>query len=925
MLVCTFCTNDFSKGFVCNKCSKLHCHEHHFSSCPFCGGAFEELSIKNEKFDHMTVQWLIIKQLEAVGVSELDHLPSYIMSVSQELSPGSQIKPILLPSKADSVKLEGIIRKRHGQAITDMRPISEKSRYTVLSFGQTGPKYLLLNAGAIKKSDIIFLIQLFSRLAEKIKESHDIFEKREEFLDALVKTFFSYSRKMEIPFVYADEMDAKLINIMAENIQLNYIECLVIRELQNADFINDLAEYLKYKIKLNLEALNYEMRFQLVEVYHVLDRMLNIAILLSSISDHKPLYHYVANSFNEDLDRFKARYFELPDLLRAVDSILANKNKISFLSYEEYVSGIREIIGKAFHEIEARYVSLGEGIALVRLSEFYLDALENDIYVVEENLGSIHDYIELLKKVFNKKGIYPEVRILAGMALTNTLLTWSMKDHDPQHFLELVDSTRRFYKLVVESLPEIRKKNGTISGFVGSPIAYEDATSSVLSTSRMARTYGDLETEKELSQIAEQMAIEYDLPSVKFHLWWMKFVTLQDFSYLPRIHEIVSRIDFKRFPYLKNTVLSIDLLIQALIYREDIASKLAKAQDLILNDVLKTTGQRVHIIQSIQHSEVLYHVFEVFKCLLLSRKAPNNLKKAYIASLGLERTLAKADPLNAFAANTKLLYKLVICDFVHASTLHKTLSNYADPNSKIHAYLQYAKNWIEICGKHDERRYIYQKDFHYDGDDIWMQALHSHIQEAMEEDLSRNISGSTAIVFVEGDTDELVLREVADKLYPHNKISFLDIEGHTNYLSYVEAKMTRELKIPLYLIFDGDTRKKRKQHLTSRFDELSINRGHIYTLKRNSIEDYTLNPKAIKQAFPSTKLSIQQIRDFLKKSKNKKNKKVVLSALFKQGCMGSYNKTVAHSIARNIQKTEIEAELVQLIRKIYLLEDDLSE
>lgn len=925
MLVCSFCPNEFNRGFVCNKCSKLHCHEHHFSSCPFCGGSLEELSVRNEKFDHMTVQWLIVKQLEQVGVSELDHLPSYTISVSQELSSSSHLKPILFASKADSMKLEGIIRKRHGQAVTDMRPVSEKSRYTILSFERTGPKYLLLNTGAIEKSDIIFLIQLLSRLAEKAKESHDIFEKHSEFLDALVKTFFSYARKMEIPFVYADEMTAKLINVMAENIKLNYLECLVIRELADAGFINDLTEYLVYKIKLNLEAFDYEMRFQLIEVYHVLDKMLNTAILLSSISDHKPLHNYVANIFNEDLERFKVRYFELPDLLRAVDYILASENRITFISYEEYVNGIREIIGGAFHEIQARYVSLGEGIALVKLSEFYLNALDNDTYVFEENIGSIHGYIKLLRKVFDKKGIYPEVRILAGLALTNTLHTWLMMDHDFSRFLELVESTKELCKLIVASLPEIMKKNGTISGFVGSPISYEDAASSVLSASRMARSYGDLKIEKELFQIAEQIAVEYDLPSVKFHLWWTKFVSFQDFRYLPKIHEIVGRIDFKRFPFLENTVLSIDLLIQALIYREDITSKLAKAQDLILNDVVKTTGQRAHIIQSIQHSEALYHVFEMFKCLLLSSKTPNMAKEAYIASLTLERILAKTDPLNAFATNTQLLYKLLISDFPEASTLHKKLSNYADPKNKIRTYLQYAKNWIEVCDKQDERRYIYQKEFHYDGDDVWTQTLHSHIQKTMEEDLSRNISGSTAIVFVEGDTDELILKEFADKLYPHNKISFLDIEGHTNYSSYVEAKTTRELKIPTYLIFDGDTRTKRKQQLASQFDRLSIRGGHIYTLKRNSIEDYILNPEAIKQAFPNMKLSIQQIREFLKKSKNKKNKKVVLSALFKQGHMGSYNKTIAHSIAGNIQKAEIEAELVQLLRKIYFLEDDLSE
>jgi hypothetical protein len=919
MLLCSNCPDKFTEGQVCVKCSRLFCVKHKITSCPFCNGSLEKLSIDIEKSDKVVVQWLVLRDLKNLGVAQIDKLPSYTINVMNKMSSGNRnLKIIFFPSKADSIEYEKTILQKQGLTQPD-RVISESSRYTIIFLAtQESLTYLLLNEKAIEESTIDFLIELFTRIFAKIEDYKGVLEKRD---DKLIKAFgealFSYTKKMAIPFVYADEMIRGFVRFTIQNVQLSYLECSVLREMVNEGvYINGLADYLEYKIRTNLETFDYEMRFQLVEVYQTLDTMLLVATLMSSISNHEPLSQLLTNLFKRDFDDFRLRYSELPDLLRAIDLIFANKAKITFSSYDEYIRAISELIHDAFCEIEARYVTLGEGLALLKLSEFYLDGLEDGQHVLAPHIGSIDNFVELLEGIFNREAIYPEVRIMAGMALEHVLFTWTFMDHDFSRFLKLVDCTKRFCKLVERSLPEIRKKNGALNGFTGSPLTYEDGALKLLSTSKMARSFGDLVTEKELVDIAEEIAEKYDLPSIKVDLWWARFVGDQDFSYLPKIHEAARRINFGIFPYLKYTALPVDLLAQALLYEEDVESKIRYAQELVLDGSSETLGQSVYVTQSIQTAQALFSVFEIFKRLLMSTKCRDNLREAYYTSLALREILAKTDIINIIALKTEILYKLTKQDFSAASNLCEELSRYLDPQGNIKLYKELALKWIGICKNEPERRYVHQKEFHYDGNDIWIQILLSFVRESMEDDLSKNISGSKAIVFVEGETDALVLKEFASKLFPNTKVSFIDIEGYTNYHYYIEAKMTKELRIPCYLILDGDTTEKKKTDLVKRFGRISLGRESIYTLQRHSIENYLLIPRAIKTAFPNMSLSEKNIERFLLKNRLRKNKKLVLEALFEKAGLEAYDKNCAKRIALAFNNHEIKAELAHLLTRI---------
>jgi hypothetical protein len=860
---------------------------------------------------------LVLENSASLGVVGLQKLPSYVALLMKKLEVyDRRLKIVLFPSKAASVEFERIILKRHGIPVKNER-FSGGSRYTLLSLGYNEASYVLLNLEAMEENTVFFLLDLVSRMLCKAEEYEEAWKSlNAQLVGAFVKIFFSYARKMAIPFVYADEMTREFIDLMVRNIQSNYVECLVLKDLVNEGTMLDaLANYLEYKIALNVEGLDYEMRFSLVEVYQILERMLLIATLMSAISDHKVLSQSIGNGFKRSNEEFTRKYSELPDLLRSVEILFKNKGKIEFSSYDRYIKSIVEIMGVVFSEIEARYVSLGESIALVNMSDYYLDALERGQLAYVPHIGSINEYVSLLEKVFNKSGIYPEIRIIAGMALRNTLLEMVLMNHSQSLFSSLVECSKKFCELIEESLPEILRKNGPLPGYAGSPITYEDAAEELLAISSVARSLGDGSTEKELWSIAEDMASRHDLPSIKVHLSWAKFVDSQDFGTLFKVHEIIGDIDFVRFPYLRHILLPIDLLVQALLYRNDVESLICKAQDLVLEGSGAGTTHSVYVLQSNQTVQAMFFTLDIFKWLLISIKSKKELRKAYISSLALEEILAEKDRLHIIALKTEILYKVIEQEFESAAKLCDNLSLYPDPQGRIGSYLKSVSRWIEICALQPERRYVHQNEFHCDSNDVWTEILFSHIRESMEGDLSHSIVTSKAIVFVEGATDVVTLEEFAKRLYPENKISFIDLEGYTNYGYYVEAKMTKEARVPCYLILDGDVSKKSKEDLIRRLASLPISEEAVIVLKKNSIENYLLVPEAIKKAFPRLDLSIQDIENFLVKNRDKRNKKYLLQSLLRKGGLRTY-RDFAKRIAQEIEKHEIDPEIVDKLKTI---------
>jgi hypothetical protein len=884
-------------------------------SCPFCGGKLKKVVIEVEKIGQLDVNWLIVEDSRQVGVAGIKSLPSYFMKIWSEIKlVDSRVNVILLDSKKKAVELEKSLYERYGLTYEE-RVTSERSRYSIFSPNAESPYFLILNQHSLNERSAIFLTILNIRFCEKwtpFRRAAD--KKQREIIDSVAQSLFVYNKKMGFPYVSADEGMRTFILNLVSNLQQTYVECKVIQELANEKiYVSSLADYLQYKLETSFEGMDFSARFIIYEVLQNLEKIMLDNFLIEATSENISLFQFVVNCFNENFEAFKIKYAELPDLIKATEYVNSNLRNFFLSTYEEFVDTASSVLMTAMSKIEAEYVSLAEAVDLLRLSDYYLKGLENNVLVEVPNLGTIHQYIKLLKKVFAREGIYPEVRILAGYALEHTFMSWLMISGNISLFEDYAKYTKELALLIEQNLPQILKKNSSFGDFQGSPLRYEDAALKLLTLSKIARSFGDKDIEKESLELASQMADKYGLSSVKFASYWTKFVETQNFTYLEKIHDLMRNADKEEMSRFDFLAVPLDLLIESMLHKEKIDQNIDSAENILLESSPIGATLQTYAKTGLNTTERFYHIFEMIRELLKYQGKLESIKKAYNEALILNEILEQTDPLQILSLKTRILYCLLSNDINSVNLLCQKLAKYEDPEKCISQFLDYSSKWVKIVSSNEERKYMHRNEFQYEGKDCWISILQSFVLQAMENDLGSNIAGSSAVVFVEGITDLLVLKEFIIKLEKQEKTYFIDLEGFSNFGYYVESRVVKEMRIPSYLIFDGDTSEEKRRKI---INLVSISANRTYTLQKRSIEDYLLNAKAIVRAYPEMRLSEKAIEAFFSETDRKKNKKSVLQLLFQRFKIGSYDKDNAKKIASNFEVEEISFELKTLLSNI---------
>lgn len=924
-MICSQCPKKFEKGKICTFCSKLYCSEHHLVRCSFCDVELIPIENEIEKIGNVEVNWLSVDNKKRVGICGIDFLPEYFMKIESVVrSSNDKVRVILFSSKEKSIEFEKSFLKQNNIQYNE-RVTTEKSRYSFIAIPDSELNYILLNTCSLTEKTAIFLTLFNLTMFDNILSNVELFTKLdEEFISSIGAVFFSYNSKLGIPFVTVNEYIQQHIKNLVNNLHQNYCEIISIVDLLKCnEYNNEIADYIKYKIEIIFSVHDFDARFLLPEVFQNLQKILHLAILISGVSSNIALKKFLNNVFDRHYKIFKMKYSELPDLLRASDYVQKNKSKLDFSSYEKYVSTVCELIKISFSQIEARYVSLAEALDLYKISQFYLYYLEKRVIIHHPDIGTVNDYIDMLSKIMDRDEIYPEVRIFAGLSLENILMNWLHIEPNFLLFQIFADSMKKLAQLIEEKLPEIQLKNGSFDDFHGSSITYEDAAFKLDHVRSIAAFFNCNDVKKEFDILLNKVVDKHNLVPFKSFLLWELFLETQNFSYLPEIHRMLQKINFENYPHHKDTLVPINLLIETILYQDKRVYNIEDAKQIIMDHISEGADSQIQIAASVVKTETFLYLFEMFEHLLQFENDSKKLRSAYIASLALIDSLQKKvfyeiDPVNILAIKTQILFKLVKNNFVDVLYLCKKLDRYSDSEGYIKIFVKLVKRWINI-NTIEERKFIHRPDFEYSGKDVWIKILCSIVNDLMDEDLNKNLAGNKALIFVEGVTDLIVFQKFLDMLYPKQSVFFMDIEGFTNYRYYAESRFIQELRIPAYLIFDGDTRQEDKKKAID-YLRLSMPSSRIYTLNQNSIENYILNPKAIAYAYSDKGCSEEEIHDFLNSKKNSKNKKQVLKILFKQFNLGSYNKIAAQKIAQEIDVNDIDDEIKQLLKKIVNLE-----
>lgn len=404
---------------------------------------------------------------------------------------------------------------------------------------------------------------------------------------------------------------------------------------------------------------------------------------------------------------------------------------------------------------------------------------------------------------------------------------------------------------------------------------------------------------------------------------WKEFVETHDYERLLCIYQNFMSVDYSEYGYIEAYLRAIGYLSTAIFERKHRRSNFDKAEDWALNIVEPTQfsfAPSSYCKQSLRSSSAIYHLIRIFRYLLDADNSTiqTALRKAFLESKALASMLVAYDPLNTFCLKTEVIYHLLQGNLHEAKTICQKLEEYALRSSKINQFIQKVKKWCDQSKKWKGRRFLIGSRIDIDEYDPHERVLKHIVTSEMIKDVEDNLIGADAVIFVEGICDARILQEFAKKVIPHRKVIFMDVEGFTNMYYYSEAKIAKELKVPIFLIFDGDTsriasKKKIRERLIR---QITIPENHILTMKKNSIEDYLLVPEAIKRAFPSIPKSKEEIKEFLDERKNKLNKKVVLDTLFKRAGIGKYDHEKAARIAFAMKSSEIDPDIVRILRTI---------
>ncbi len=871
-------------------------------------------SVDIEKIGQLDINWLTIEDSKQVGAVGTRVLPSYFVKIWSTIQfANSQINVILLDSKKTSVEFEKLLYERNDLAYEE-RVTSERSRYSIFCKNATSPYFVLMNKSALNERSAIFLTILNIRFSNKWTLLREVADwKQEEIIKILSKAVFAFNRKMGFPFVSADEgMRTFFINSII-NIQHSFCECEAIQELGEEKALTpDLADYLQYKLETTFSSLDYSARFIIYEALQTLERIILDNFLILATRKNAPLLQFLSNCFNERFNVFKREYSEFPDLVKALENAVDTLQRFSLLTFEEFATTAASVISTSISQLEPVYISLAEVVALVQMSDYYVEGLENNVLVEVPDLGSIHQYVKLLRKIFAKEGIYPEIRIMAGYALEHTLMSWLMINGQGniQLFEDYSKGTKELASLIELNLPEILRKNPDFGYFKGSPLRYEDAANKLLTLSKIARTFGDKEVEKDSLDLAEKIIDKYGLTSLKFSIYWTRFVETQNFVYIEKIHLLIRDSDKSELAKHNFLVIPLNLLIEAILYGGNVDQNIDEAENSLIESTSIGSTTQTFAKTGLNTTERFYHIFEMIREFLKYQGNLESIKKAYKEALIVGEILESRDPLQILSLKTRIIYSLLSNDLASAALLIQKLSEYPDTEKCIATFLSFCNLWINISSSNERRTFMHRDKFHYEGRDFWILILQRFVFQVMANDFGSNIAGSRAVVFVEGITDICVLKEFLRKIEPQEPLYFMELEGYSNFNYYVEPRFATQMRIPTYIIFDGDTLEDKKRKTIK---SVSTPASHSYTLKKKRIEDYLLNVRAIVKAFPERSLSEKAIENFFAETNEKKNKKTVLQLVFSRFEIGKYDQHSAGKIASSFEVEEFDPELRVLL------------
>lgn len=915
---CASCGSAVISGSVCEGCASVYCAKHPArKSCEVCDGRLLKSEFSDNRLGKTNVSFLSLRGSAPIGMAGFDRLPKMAIAFAKFSRKKAGLPTtILFPTKKASYDFaEGLspesMQWLHG-ALAYKPP--EKSRYMVLQ-DEKKQGYFLVNLASLRETEAKFLAAFVPNTIAQmawLRERED-----RSILESTTKILFTYSSKFGIGFVRKDDMVFEYMRMLETNMATSYAEFLALKTTISAENLASAKEFFEHKLALNFENIQWKDINYLLEVTKVLGLYAQSLLIIASTKSWAGLNEALKRDHARQESVLRHNLRKYSDVLAAIDQLKSRLEGFDFDSgYAQTMKAIGDALASAFDKLEPRYVWLNETVGLLEIGEFYSAGMSVGREPVSPEFGSYRGFMKFLSGIWKRRDVYPEVALTAARLALDLYLERLLWNFNTDEFKEAVTILDEFEARFESDVVKIRRLNPD------SAYRQEDYVNELLAFAKIARLHGLAGEETRLTKIAEGAINRHRLDDYRTTLAWGRYVRTLDPYYLGEVFRATGRL--RKRNYMEPQLAVMGEIARALFDQEHAMEHITKAEGaavaILTPSVMPGSGYEVtktakELISSSATLLAVKMYGELLKCLNVedSKAAVELLSSAKRYAVLTREELEPDDPFLNPTYVAVALYQLSSGDFDASVATLRTLVSRMDKPSRLDWILRLLAEWKGRKGTISKLSLL--SETKTEQSDLLMAIMLKILRLKLDDDVRQTLLSSEALVFVEGDVDAAVFDSLTSKLAPKAKLRFMPTQGWTNMSYYPTMRLARELKIPMFCIFDGDTGAKRKlDPMKNRIVQtIGLQREHIITLNGNSIEDYLFQPKLLARVFPG--VSLQEIERWVASKAGRRNKKEVLESFLSENNLGKYDEAVAAKLAANLG-SEVPEEIKLIIRRI---------
>lgn len=374
------------------------------------------------------ISWLSLGGNLSVGISQSTHVPTQFLATRNWFlgrKTPSMLRVILFPTLPDG---RLFVDSLGGKVLADQSKYTKnkvaRSRYSLV--GPTGgpEMFLLLYTKALSGDALVFLLDLFN---QEVNYMQAFSKDMPKGLPLTAKFAKVYASKFGFDFV-STSRELQFTSLRgAQLFWSTYAEGKAVQKLASSN-PSQTASFLTEKIDLLFFMIDWPMIDWFDEVLDVMGRYLVGTTFIRSVHGQGNLQDLLLRHFEKHDLETRSKLKSHPDLVKALDSI----SKVTIgvnEDYGKYLSKVEATLVAAVNMLKPDYVRLDECVELTDAALQYSREIDIGMKGWTGRFGSVEDYLRTCEAVFNKEGIYPEVRVMAGVAMTHVLDSMFLRGH----------------------------------------------------------------------------------------------------------------------------------------------------------------------------------------------------------------------------------------------------------------------------------------------------------------------------------------------------------------------------------------------------------------------------------------------------------------------------------------------------------------